>query len=230
MMAYNWDKMNTEFTLIQELSRFLAPVDIPWFVSGGWAIDVHLGRVTRARGDLDISIPHADRLACIEFFLSQGWQVEGKLGGGFKTIQALSDYEDAIHYFWSFPKGADFIGEFKDEGGNRRIDYRRDTQAELDYIEVFFDRIENGYFIYRREPGIKRRQAQAILEKEGVRYLAPEVVLLFKSTHLSEKNHRDLNVVRDSLDQHARAWLVDAMWRIYEDSHPWLAKFQDGRW
>jgi hypothetical protein len=45
--------MSMHFTLIHDLYRFLAPVDILWFVSGGWAIDWHLGRVTRDRCDLD---------------------------------------------------------------------------------------------------------------------------------------------------------------------------------
>jgi hypothetical protein len=45
--------MSVQFTLIYNSCCFLAPLDIPWFVSGGWAIDMHLGRVTRDRCDLD---------------------------------------------------------------------------------------------------------------------------------------------------------------------------------
>lgn len=218
--------MNRDLSLIDDICQFLAPVDFPWSLSGGWAIDWHLGRVTRERCDLDISVPYADRLACLSFFLGQRWQIEGKLGGGFKTIRTLSDYQDDIHYFWGFPKGVDFIGEYIDEGGNRRIDYRRDTQTELDYIEVFFDRLQGGAFIYRRDPRITRQIGLAIVKREGVRYLSPEVVLLFKSNEITRKNAQDFDVVVDSLDLNAKNWLAEALMQTGGKSHPWLVKLK----
>ena len=120
----------------------------------------------------------------MEYLLERDWQIEGKLFGGFKTIHKLLDYEDAIHYFWSFPKGADFISEYVDENNNRRIEYNRNSQQKLDYLEVFFDLIQRGYYIFRRDPQVTRHIDQAILERNGVKYLAPELVLLFKSNNL----------------------------------------------
>ena len=135
-------RKKSSFKLINKLAEFLNPLDVEWFVSGGWAIDIHLGINTRDRGDLDISVPWSSRLAVIEFFLNKGWQIEGKYFDGFKTLSSLSDYEDVIRYFWSFPKGVDFIGEYMDEQGNRRISYDRQYQSDLDYIEVFFDTVD----------------------------------------------------------------------------------------
>ena len=214
--------MNSSFVLIINLVSFLDPLSVDWFVSGGWAIDIHLNRVTRERCDLDISVPFSDRLKCIEFFLGEGWRIEGKLGGGFRTLHKVSDYYDDILYFWSFPEGVDFVSEYVDDDGNRRIAYNRDSQNELDYIEVFFNIIKDGHFIFREDPRVKRRKERAILERDSVRYLAPEVVLLFKSNRLSEKNkmitaqlsqiqHRNdaltrhianLNRIRDEREQH----------------------------
>lgn len=87
------------FSLIDDLTKFLRPMELDWYVCGGWAIDLHLGRITRKRADLDISVPLSDRLEWIGFFLQQDWQIEGKLSGGFKRIQKLSDYQDSIRYF-----------------------------------------------------------------------------------------------------------------------------------
>jgi hypothetical protein len=218
--------MDSSFKLINDLTEFLDPMGIGWFVSGGWAIDIHLDRPTRERGDIDISVPSSDRFEWIDFFLKKDWQIEGKLLDGFKTIKKLSDYDDEIHYFWSFPKGADFVSEYFDENGNRRIAYNRYSQTELDYLEVFFDRIERGHFIYRREQQIKRHLDQAIRKRDNVRYLAPELVLLFKSNRLSEKNLRDFNVVVDSLDRDAQDWLREALSFMYGSSHPWLEKLR----
>lgn len=32
----------------------------PWFIAGGWVIDIALGRVTREHGDIDICIFRED--------------------------------------------------------------------------------------------------------------------------------------------------------------------------
>ena len=219
--------MNSSFALINRLVNFLEPLSVEWFVSGGWAIDIHLNRITRERCDLDISVPFSDRLKCIEFFLEEGWRIEGKLGGGFQTLRKISDYNDAIHYFWSFPEEVDFVSEYVDDAGNRRIAYNRDIQNELDYIEVFFDIIEDSRFIFRRDPRVKRHADRAIRERDSVRYLAPEVVLLFKSSRLSEKNLQDFYAAVDSLDWDALVWLIEALSLVHRKSHAWLKQLED---
>lgn len=201
--------MNSSFVLINSLVDFLRPLSVEWFVSGGWAIDIHLNRVTRKRCDLDISVPFSDRLKCIEFFLGEGWRIEGKLGGDFKTLRKVSDYQDEILYFWSFPEGVDFVGEYVDDDGNRRIAYKRDFQNEFDYIEVFFDIVKDDHFIFREDSRVKRCQEKAILKRDNVKYLAPEVVLLFKSNRLSEKNLLDFDAAVDSLNGDALLWLTE---------------------
>lgn len=214
--------MKSSFALINDLVNFLDPLDTRWLVSGGWAIDIHLNRITRGRCDLDMSVPFSDRLKCITFFLEVGWKIEGKLSGGFKTIQKVSDYNDDIHYFWSYPKGIDFVSEYVDDNGNRRIAYNRNSQNKLDYIEVFFDLIEDSYFVFRRDLRVKRREGKAILERGGLRYLAPELVLLFKSNSLSEKNNLDFHAVVDSLSGDSLVWFKNVLSLVYSNSHAWL--------
>lgn len=218
--------MNSTFPLINSLVNFLDPLNVTWFVSGGWAIDIHLNRITRRRCDLDISVPFSERLKCIEFFLGKGWKIEGKLGGGFKSLHEVADYNDAIHYFWSFPEKADFVSAYVDGDGNRRIAYNRDFQKELDYMEVFFDPIDDNHFVYRRDPRVKRHKGKAILERNHVRYLAPEMVLLFKSNKLSKKNHLDFDIAIDSLGKEALAWLIETLSFVYGNSHTWLKKLK----
>lgn len=218
--------MNSSFALINNLLQFLDPFEAEWFVSGGWAIDIHLNRITRQRCDLDISVAFSDRQKCIEFFLKKGWRIEGKLAGGFKTLRKLVDYQDDIQYFWSFPEGAKFVGEYVDNNGNRRIAYNRDYQHELDYIEVFFDLIEDNHFVFREAPQVNRHEKEAILEKEGVRYLAPEVILLLKSSRLSEKNNMDFDAVIGSLGSEAIVWLMEALTLVHGVTHPWLEQLE----
>jgi Aminoglycoside-2''-adenylyltransferase len=43
----------------------LAGVGVPWYVAGGWAVDLHLGGQRREHGDLEIAVPaaHFDAIA-----------------------------------------------------------------------------------------------------------------------------------------------------------------------
>ena len=213
--------MEKSFNLINKLSTFLKDLNMLWCVSGGWAIDLYLDKNTRDRCDLDISIFYPNHINCIEFFLDNNWRIEGKLNNGFKTIQNISDYDNNIHYFWSFPKNVTFISEYTDNNGNRRISYNRKIQHNLDYIEVFFDQIENGYYVYRKDKKIKRIINKAIIKKNNINYLAPEIVLLYKSGSLSDKNITDFNVVISSLSIEQKKWLKKSLISIYND-HKWI--------
>ena len=43
-----------------ETRDVFAPLSIPWWIAGGWAIDVYLGRQTREHADIDVSVLRAD--------------------------------------------------------------------------------------------------------------------------------------------------------------------------
>ena len=44
----------------------LAAVGVPWWIAGGWALDLHLGRQTRPHADLDVGLLRADQQAVFE--------------------------------------------------------------------------------------------------------------------------------------------------------------------
>jgi len=44
----------------------LSTLRAPWWVAGGWALDLYLGEITRAHKDLDIGIAASDRCRRIE--------------------------------------------------------------------------------------------------------------------------------------------------------------------
>ena len=46
---------------LASISELMRGFDGPWYVAGGWAIDLFLGRSTRAHSDVDIAILRRDR-------------------------------------------------------------------------------------------------------------------------------------------------------------------------
>lgn len=51
----------------------LAGLTVPWFLCGGWAADVWLGRQTRPHLDVDIAVRHDDQRAIFEHL--PGWEL-----------------------------------------------------------------------------------------------------------------------------------------------------------
>ena len=61
-----------------ELRRYLAQVaelPMPWFVAGGWAIDLYVGRVTRDHSDVDLVIARSDQRAAYDHLGDRTWSM-----------------------------------------------------------------------------------------------------------------------------------------------------------
>lgn len=52
----------------QEVTTFFAALLVPWWIAGGWAIDLFLGRQTREHQDIDVLILRRDHQAVRSLF------------------------------------------------------------------------------------------------------------------------------------------------------------------
>jgi hypothetical protein len=79
---------------------------------------------------------------------------------------------------------------------------------------------------YRRNPLVLRsREKMGLKNENGIPYLAPELVLLFKSkntsSHERSKDRADFERTAPHLDPERRAWLYWALMATSPD-HPWI--------
>ena len=78
-------------------------------------------------------------------------------------------------------------------------------------------------WVYRRDPGVRRPLGLAVRDAAGgLRALAPEIVLLYKSKAPRPADEADFRVAAPRLGVEARAWLGAALRRTSPD-HPWAA-------
>ena len=61
----------------REVATFFAALDVPWWIAGGWAIDLFVGRQTREHEDIDILILRRDQHAVRA--LLESWDVQAAL-------------------------------------------------------------------------------------------------------------------------------------------------------
>jgi hypothetical protein len=181
------------------IAQRLQGVPARWFVVGGWALDLFRGRTTREHDDLEIAVPMWD----------------------FDLIRArLSSYE-------FFVAGAEGFWPVESAGG-AFFQYQqimvRDPQTQLWCVDVMRIPDDRHHWIFSSDRSIYRPFAEAIAETaEGVPYLRPELVLLYKGLQMRPKDQADFEATVHLLCNQARGWLHDALVQIRGGGHPWLS-------
>lgn len=59
--------------MLGQLSADLDQARLPYWFIGGWAVDVHLGRISRDHSDIDIALERADRDAFVAIVAARGF-------------------------------------------------------------------------------------------------------------------------------------------------------------
>lgn len=98
----------------------------------------------------------------------------------------------------------------------------RDPASGSFLVDVFREPHDDTTWTYRRDPTITLPYAEAYLQGgNGLRYLAPELVLLFKAKHQRPKDEQDFDTVLPVLDERRRTRLRTLLEQT-EPHHSWL--------
>jgi hypothetical protein len=174
----------------------LEGVEVPWYVAGGWAVDLHLGGRRRDHEDLEIAVPssHFDTVA------ARFGDLEFHVPGGGEVVPIEPAAMAAHHQTWAW-----------------------DPAASCWRLDVFREPHDGNIWISRRDSRLRRPYANLIRhDRNGIPYLSPEVVLLFKAKHRREKDEGDYAALAPVLSASERAWLDEALDLVHPGPHhPW---------
>lgn len=192
---YNWSPLP-----VAEVARVFRPIPIPWWIAGGTALDLFLGRTTRPHTDLDILILRRDQLTA-QRHLSD-WQL-------FRTKAP-----DPPHLApWA-------RGAFLEPPVNG-VWVRSEDDGPWCF-DIMLMETEGEDWVYRRHRSIRGTIADLGLETDdGIPYLRPEVQLLYKSGTGRGKDSGDLAAVLPHLGQQRASWLLQALQNQYPEGHDW---------
>lgn len=179
----------------QQVALRLADIGIPWMVVGGHAIDLWLGRLTRAHDDLEIEIPRGDFPQVRARFDDCDSHSVGD--GNVHRLAAQQPPLQAHHQVWLL-----------------------DRAAQQWRLDVMLSGSDDTWWRYRRDPRVVRPLRDIIRSRDGVPYLAPECVLLYKAKAQRPKDEADFSAVVPTLDDGARQWLRSHL----EPQHAWSAR------
>jgi hypothetical protein len=187
----------------EELVARLVGADTDWYIVGGWALDLWHGEQTRAHEDLEFSVRacqaqrYSSILSDLEFFTAR----DGRLD----HLSRIEPLPEDVWQLWGADLGA----------GCWRVD-------------MMVDRGSPDIWVYKRDPSFTLSRTEAIrATADGIRYLAPHIVLLFNARHVREKDHQDFrNAVPrlESSEKSAlRRWL-----EVRHPGHVWIQELQSG--
>lgn len=184
----------------KQAAAMLAGAHVPWCVVGGWAIDLFLGRETRAHDDIEVAVPH-------RFFA----QVREALEGTY-ALHAVGDGEvRRLEPDGSFPEDKHQCWVLEETTGRWRLDIMQEPG-------------DADRWVCRRDERIGASRDEIVHRTpDGIPYLAPQAVLLFKAKYARPKDEADLENCLPHLSQAARTWLADAL-LLTHPGHPWLEK------
>lgn len=183
------------FEQCKRIQSLLSGFQYPWFIAGGWAIDLYLGRETREHSDIEIAIFRENQLHLKEFLT--GWNL-------YKV-----DHHKISHWDGEFLRlPIHEIHACKKESG--------------EVLEILLNEADCREWIYRRDTRIKLPKHAAWRNAEsGLPILNPEIVLLYKSKNTREKDTLDFFNVKDSLYVNQKTWLRKAI-ELQHPNHEWL--------
>jgi hypothetical protein len=189
------------FAPVWEAVEPLASLPCPWFVAGGWAIDLHLGRVSRPHGDVDVAVYRQDQAAVRAFLADGGWDTWKAVGGRLVPWAADEWLAPPLHEVHAASRG----------GGRR--------------LEFLLNERDGSAWRFRKAPAVTRpRSSVERRTADGLSYYAPEIPLLYKAlaTVRRPTDDADLAAALPALAPEPRAWLAHVLGGL-APRHPWLA-------
>jgi hypothetical protein len=183
-----------------QVADLLSAVTAPWYVAGGWALDLYRGAQTREHEDLEIAGP-----------ASAFGQIRGALAGC--DFEAAGDGQ-----LWSVDGPA--LGLTYQTWVSERAPVR--PGGRVYRLDVFREPARDGQWAYRRDPSTVLPYARIIRhDAAGVPYLAPEIALLFNAKQTRPKDTADFAGAVPLLTSGGRQWLRRMLERLHP-GHPWI--------
>lgn len=183
------------FSTCIKVNEWMSKFGQPWGIAGGCANDLFIGKETRLHSDVEVAIFREDQHILKKVL--QNWSFKKAVNG--ELISWKNEWlEFPVH---------EIHGVHKQSG---------------DRLEVLLNEIEDNKWIFRRESLISIPESSLFLHSnEGIPYLNPAVVLLYKAKNTREKDHADFLSVKDLLKGDDKKWLLNAL-QVHVPDHKWI--------
>jgi hypothetical protein len=183
---------------VQEVTAYFADFPGPWWIAGGFAIELATGRAIRSHDDIDVGLLRTDHLHAHAAL--PGWELwAADPPGQLRPWGRGEPLPGHVHDVWCRPRAAS--------------PWR---------VQLMIDESDGPGWVSRRDPRLRRPLREIIrTTADGIPFLAPEVQLHYKARARRPKDVLDLHAALPVLGAAEREWLRDSIGAA-EPDHPWL--------
>ncbi|MGW0825528.1 nucleotidyltransferase domain-containing protein [Streptomyces sp. NPDC002845] len=183
----------------EDVAVVFGKADFPWWIAGGYAIELAVGHELRPHADLDILVLRRDHALVRDLLADWDLYVADPPGQGkLRPWRSREALQPPLHDIWC----------------------RRTPEAPWS-VQLMLDESEGTQWISRRSPQIRLPiERVGRTSANGIPYLAPEVQLFYKAKATRDKDETDFEAVLPLLDVSQRIWLADAI-KVIAPDHPW---------
>lgn len=190
----HWDPLTP-----QAVAELFKDAPFLWWVAGGYAIEAFAGRTVREHADIDLGIFRDDEAELHRRL--DGWDAHcADPPGILRPWLADETLPARVHDIWVRGQA----------GGPWRFQFMINER-------------EGTEWIYRRDARTRRDIAELTWDSGGVRYVAPEVQLLFKAKDPRPKDEVDFETAAPLLRAAQRSWLRVHLEREFP-GHDWARR------
>jgi len=196
--GHRWEPLS-----VREVAELLAGLTVPWWIAGGRAIDLFVGRETRPHGDTDVLIRRDDQIE-VQRYLS-GWNLHKTQQPGLKPWPRGEFQTSPVNDIWC-----------------RRT---KDSPWQLQLMLLDTD---GDQWVFRRDPRIRGSiDSLGRSTDTGILYVAPEIQLLYKARSKTlELDEADFQVALPLMDETSCAWLLECLEKTFPDGHAWIEQLK----
>ncbi|MGW2882569.1 nucleotidyltransferase domain-containing protein [Streptomyces sp. NPDC001233] len=188
----------------EDLAVTFAKADFPWWIAGGYAIELAVGRELRTHGDLDVLVLRRDQARVRDLLTDWDLHVADPPGQGqLRPWRSGETLQPPLHDIWC----------------------RRTSETPWS-VQLMLDEAEDTHWVSRRAPQIRLSlERVGRTGPTGIPYLAPEVQLFYKAKATRDKDETDFEAVLPLLDESQRVWLADSI-AVTSPDHPWRQRLR----
>ena len=184
-----------------DVHKLLSGAPFQWWIAGGWALDLFMGEQTRPHFDIDVAIARKGQNAAQQH-LSE-WDFAYALRKGNEIV--LRPWEPGqvlgreIHGIWA-----------------------RQTPDSPWSFEFCLHEIDDGIWTFRYHGAVQHPLGRVGgCTPEGIRYLKPEIALLYKAARMRPVDVQDFHRVLPRMGSEQRSQLAADLLCCWPE-HPWL--------
>jgi len=227
--------------LILQAQEIFKDCGFDYAICGGFGLDMFANKEIREHGDFDILVFDEDKRHAAQFMLDNGWLLFGRFGEHgavwqflfYKVDDITDSFWDDCPNFWAIRPNclSQVLQKInRIQGGVYTYQTRKWlVENELEFIELGFDKREGGEYVAKENPRVSLPMDKAILCRDGIPYLAPEVTLFYKSgkdsmesAYAKPRTIADFKAVMPLLSREQKDWLTNAIKTAHGNETPWL--------